>query len=641
VGASTCVQTGGVAKCSGGTPFCNEADDACYECTVDANCTDALFCNGAETCDGRACSSPGLPCSGITPMCNEENDVCVQCLTNADCDNDYIFCNGEEICSFGECGSMGTPCSGSTSKCNEDTDQCVACLNNSDCPEGDFCTGDPTCSGSNVCGYSGDPCIATGQLCNQTGSECVNPAECAINSDCEDLDGLFCNGQPICTTVYTCGTSGTPCSGETPECLEATDECVECVTDDNCTTELPFCVENACVECEIPADCPDDSLYCNGGPSCTANVCGFAGTPPCSGGTPECLEGSDTCVECVSDDNCTGFCVGNVCVECEEDANCYDDIFCNGVESCAAGACVDGPGDPCTFLGLVCDEDSTGCVGCLTNADCAEGEICDAESDSCEASSGCTSNDNCTDDLFCTGVESCVAGACVAGPGDPCKAGETCDEQKEECVSAVVCETDADCAGDGLFCNGIEVCVFSARAEATPVEQGICESPGNPCKAGETCNEANNTCEVATGGTIQIDKCTVKAGKEGKGDSIQFSGLLDAKEADFPMGGDVVVIIEAAAIPDLNATTFAFPVDEGSVKKGKYKSPKDTSDPVASLQIDTNKGTIKFSAKNADLTGLGCPITVTIQIGDYSAEVVLGEDIVNGPKKPCPPELLE
>jgi hypothetical protein len=87
-----------------------------------------------------------------------------------------------------------------------------------------------------------------------------------------------------------------------------------------------------------------------------------------------------------------------------------------------------------------------------------------------------------------------------------------------------------------------------------------------------------------------------------------------------------------------------FPVEESSIKKGNYTSPKvkpvKKTDPVTSLQIDTNKGTIKFSGKTLNLTGLRCPVTFWVQVGDYFAEIVLDEDIVNGPKKPCPPELM-
>jgi len=148
-------------------------------------------------------------------------------------------------------------------------------------------------------------------------------------------------------------------------------------------------------------------------------------------------------------------------------------------------------------------------------------------------------------------------------------------------------------------------------------------------------------------GSLTIDKCKVKAGKNDKGDKINFSGFLDANIADFDaaIGEQVIVTIEANDIPGPVAT-YRFLIGEENLnrKKGKYKSPKekplDKSDPVTKLQINTIKGKIKFTGKNLDLTGLSCPITIGIQIGDYYAEAELDEEIVNG-KKPCPPELLE
>jgi len=152
---------------------------------------------------------------------------------------------------------------------------------------------------------------------------------------------------------------------------------------------------------------------------------------------------------------------------------------------------------------------------------------------------------------------------------------------------------------------------------------------------------------LAYAGSLQVDKCKVKAGKNGKGDSMQFSGSLDAVEADFDaaMGKNIFVSIKANNISDTDVTTFSFLINEDSFKKGKYKSPKvksaDKAAPMASLQIDSIKREVKFSGKKLDLTGLSCPIIITIQIGEYSAAMELDEDIVNGPKKPCPPELME
>ena len=147
-------------------------------------------------------------------------------------------------------------------------------------------------------------------------------------------------------------------------------------------------------------------------------------------------------------------------------------------------------------------------------------------------------------------------------------------------------------------------------------------------------------------GEIQIDKSTVKAGKTDNTDSIQLSGLLDAYITDFTaaMDGNIIVSLMADYIPDPGTIEYTFRIKAEYLSNGKYTSPKikpaDKTAPVTSFTIDTNKGTMKFSAKNADLTGLSCPITFTVQIGDYIAEEKMNEDIVNGPKKPCPLPLI-
>jgi hypothetical protein len=229
--------------------------------------------------------------------------------------------------------------------------------------------------------------------------------------------------------------------------------------------------------------------------------------------------------------------------------------------------------------------------------------------------------------------------------GDPCAgAAPVCDEENDLCVG---CLDASDCANDDLYCTGEPVCT-----------DGICGFADDPCEdAVPFCDEENNSCleclenaqcpagfecidsVCLAGGTVEIDKATVKAGKTDNTDSIKFSGLLDASEADLDAAQEIIVTIEAENIPDSGVITFTLPISEDSVSKGKYKSPKDTADPVVKLKLNTSKGTMKFSAKNADLTGLSCPISVRIRIGDYFAVTVLDEDIVNG-KKPCPPELV-
>ncbi|MCH7780930.1 MAG: hypothetical protein IH848_08795, partial [Acidobacteria bacterium] len=47
------------------------------------------------------------------------------------------------------------------------------------------------------------------------------------------------------------------------------------------------------------------------------------------------------------------------------------------------------------------------------------------------------------------------------------------------------CTSDAEC-DDGLFCTGTETCV-----------SGSCQSSGNPCAGGETCNDSTDTCDAS------------------------------------------------------------------------------------------------------------------------------------------------
>jgi Cys-rich repeat protein len=72
--------------------------------------------------------------------------------------------------------------------------------------------------------------------------------ECASDNECDD--GLFCTGVETCDNG-TCVASGDPCHGETSVCDEDNGECVECLTDGNCT-EGQFCDEGTCrFPCEL------------------------------------------------------------------------------------------------------------------------------------------------------------------------------------------------------------------------------------------------------------------------------------------------------------------------------------------------------------------------------------------------------
>ncbi|MCP4593903.1 MAG: hypothetical protein GY842_24475, partial [bacterium] len=181
-------------------------------------CDDGLFCNGAETCVGGACTPGSDPCPGQS--CDESGDVCVDCLDNADCDDD-VYCNGAETCVSGSCqaGSAidcddGIACTADS--CNEGADACDNTPDDAQCDDDVFCNGDETCNASSGCESGSDPC--PGQYCDEPGEVCY---ECETNGECDD--GLFCNGAETCAGG-ACVAGADPCPGQS--CDEAGDQCV-------------------------------------------------------------------------------------------------------------------------------------------------------------------------------------------------------------------------------------------------------------------------------------------------------------------------------------------------------------------------------------------------------------------------------
>ena len=100
---------------------------------------------------------------------------------------------------------------------------------------------------------------------------------------------------------------------------------------------------------------------------------------------------------------------------------CDDGLFCNGDDTCNAGACSVHVGDPCT-----------------SGAECAN--VCDEGADSCNVTAGTI----CTDDGLICSTDVCDgAGACTHPAGN---AGTVCD------AAADVCEQDAVCDGASTTC---------------------------------------------------------------------------------------------------------------------------------------------------------------------------------------------
>jgi len=160
---------------------------------------------------------------------------------------------------------------------------------------------------------------------------------------------------------------------------------------------------------------------------------------------------------------------------------CSDGSFCNGPETCQGGLCRPGNGDPCAGAGLICNEATDSCAECIIDSNCDDGVDC--SDDSCDAGS-CVftpEDSNCPDDgVYCNGPGRCSLHSGCVPAGNPCLAGQTCDEKLEACVE---CQQDSDC-DDGAFCDGQETCL-----------DGVCRpGGGDPCPAGLTCDEALDAC---------------------------------------------------------------------------------------------------------------------------------------------------
>ncbi|MGA2092780.1 MAG: hypothetical protein ABSH16_05150 [Sedimentisphaerales bacterium] len=161
---------------------------------------------------------------------------------------------------------------------------------------------------------------------------------------------------------------------------------------------------------------------------------------------------------------------------------------------------------------------------------------------------------------------------------------------------------------------------------------------------------------VGWGYNIRVTKCTVTAGKTQGRDENDISNIKDyfstSGTADFRADLNDVNLIKVT-ITDVcdNKVIYSQSIDFNdhnnvALKKGKYsyshKIAKGKAGAITSLKIDFTKSPSTFSviANNIDLTGLGCPLRLGFNIGNYvlsSQEV--NEAIVNGKKTLIPTRL--
>jgi hypothetical protein len=165
-------------------------------------------------------------------------------------------------------------------------------------------------------------------------------------------------------TSGTTGTGGSPpcngaCTGATPVCNDATDQCVQCLQSNHCSGAKSVCktATNTCVECIGNTDCVGDKRFCdaasNSCVTCLGNTaCATAMASRCDAGE---------CKPCSSNTDCAHISGKAVCSSGE----C---VQCTPTEASACGA------NPCNPVTKRCSAHSTNrrpCDACDTDANCA------------------------------------------------------------------------------------------------------------------------------------------------------------------------------------------------------------------------------------------------------------------------------
>jgi hypothetical protein len=266
--------------------------------------------------------------------------------------------------------------------------------------------------------------------------------------------------------LAACGGGGAaPDAHEAPDAA-APDANGTCAHESDCDDLTAGCLRGTCVDgtCTTVAvadltGCEDGS-FCTVGDTCAAGVCQPGHARACDSPDPchvgVCDEAADACTSVAGNDGAT--CFGT------------DDCVVSMV--CQAGDCVGGASIDCTFLDDACN------VGvCQTGAGCV--------------AQAANEGGTCSDGLFCTAVDTCQSGACVAGgPPDCVPAGtqcqvSTCDEDADSCTA--VNGGDGTTCDDGNLCTAGETCSTGACGGGTPANNGALCDDHDACTAGTTC----------------------------------------------------------------------------------------------------------------------------------------------------------